>query len=340
VTIVGSNPSSTLPIHPGFGLAPEQFSIRMVSQGAPWLEDRSGMSSTLVNGRPVQQQQLVHGDIISAGQLSLIFVGEELLQKQPVSTAAVPPPVQHTQTTDVPAAAQQVAHLPQRVPQTAVVSGYVPQLGQEIVAAVLTPEATQMQSSGQPTSLPPLSEKAVAEAMLSLRANNNRPVFFDPTVNDKPLPELPHRPQLKMKELLEQFINAQNPPAAPVQLAQHHYSAPPPTIAEPMQVAQAAEPTILPAQQATASVVVGAPLQIPAICLDGIKTLSNHSTPLPAIRSDPAPATAPLDTGNKKKNKKLLFSGGLLGILSTVMVLAAKFGYVNLPWLTQIIGGN
>jgi hypothetical protein len=419
VTTVGSHPSSTLPVHPGFGLAPEQFSILMSAQGHPWLEDRSGIASTLINGRPVQQQQLVHGDIISAGQLSLIFVGEELLQQQRQAnhTAAVPQPVQRPQTSAVPSPAVQqqvpaaytgavpppavqqvpaaytgavpppavqqvpaaytgavpppavqqvpaaytgavpppavqqvpaaytgavpppaVQQVPAAytgaVPPPAVVTGYVPQLDHSVVAAALTPEAREIQSSGQPTSLPPLSEKSVAEAMLSLRASN-RPVFFDPAANNTPLPELPNPPKVTMKELLEQFINAQTPPVPelPHQPQERTAANVLPTVVQATQIPH------LPAKEATASVAVSAPLKIPAIPLDGIKTLSN-SSPLPAIRQDPAPMTAPLTPLGKKKSKKLLLSGGLIGVLTTVAVLATKLGYLNLPWLSQLVGGH
>jgi hypothetical protein len=135
VTTIGSNPTSTVPIHPGFGLAPEQFSIRLAAEGTPWLEDRTGMASTLINGRPVQQQQLVHGDIISAGQLALVFMGEEVQPRQPTGTQAVPPPQPHYNTAAVPQPQQHYATASVPQPQQHYATASVPQPQQHYATA-------------------------------------------------------------------------------------------------------------------------------------------------------------------------------------------------------------
>lgn len=86
---IGTSPANEIPIAAGLGLAPVHFQLQPWESGY-FLEDGGSGLGTLVNGKPVSWVPLNHGDVISAGNLTMTYqTAEETETVEP----PVPPPV-------------------------------------------------------------------------------------------------------------------------------------------------------------------------------------------------------------------------------------------------------
>jgi pSer/pThr/pTyr-binding forkhead associated (FHA) protein len=72
--ILGESPSCDIPLAAGNGLAPRHFEIEPTADGGFILRDISEGSGLSLNGHPVKEQALQHGNVITAGNLSLGFL--------------------------------------------------------------------------------------------------------------------------------------------------------------------------------------------------------------------------------------------------------------------------
>jgi predicted component of type VI protein secretion system len=72
--ILGESPSCDIPLAAGNGLAPRHFEIEPTADGGFILRDVSEGSGLSLNGHPVKEQALQHGNVITAGNLSLGFL--------------------------------------------------------------------------------------------------------------------------------------------------------------------------------------------------------------------------------------------------------------------------
>jgi hypothetical protein len=71
--ILGESPSCDIPLAAANGLAPRHFEIEPIADGSYILRDISEGSGLSLNGHPVKEQALQHGNVITAGNLSLGF---------------------------------------------------------------------------------------------------------------------------------------------------------------------------------------------------------------------------------------------------------------------------
>jgi len=71
--ILGESPTCDIPLAASLGLAPRHFEIEPGADGNYIIRDISGGSGIRVNGQAVQEQLLQHGNVISAGNLTLGF---------------------------------------------------------------------------------------------------------------------------------------------------------------------------------------------------------------------------------------------------------------------------
>ena len=102
---VGADLTNEVPVAAHFGLAPVHFRLQPWD-GGHFIEDAGSGRGTLVNGHPVNWKPLVHGDIITAGELEVSYSTENsavLAQKAPTGPVAMPqpPPVIPSPTLDV-----------------------------------------------------------------------------------------------------------------------------------------------------------------------------------------------------------------------------------------------
>lgn len=97
---IGESAINEVPIAPGNGVAAVHFRLQPWVSGH-FIEDAGSGLATLVNGKPVTWAPLKHGDIITAGELKLIFESEDggpVPEFPPETTvplnisAAMPPP--------------------------------------------------------------------------------------------------------------------------------------------------------------------------------------------------------------------------------------------------------
>jgi len=91
---VGADLSNEVPVAAHFGLAPVHFRLQPW-EGGHFIEDAGSGLGTLVNGHPVNWKPLIHGDIITAGELELSYSKENspvLAQKAPPGPVAMPQP--------------------------------------------------------------------------------------------------------------------------------------------------------------------------------------------------------------------------------------------------------
>lgn len=69
---VGEDPACEVPISPGLGIAPVHFTLEPW-EGGHFIQDAGSGSRTLVNGEVTNWRPLVHGDLITAGELTLAY---------------------------------------------------------------------------------------------------------------------------------------------------------------------------------------------------------------------------------------------------------------------------
>src|SRR5688572_20946557 len=72
---IGESAANEIPIAAGHGLAAVHFRLQPWESGH-FLEDAGSGLNTLVNGQPVSWAPLKHGDVITAGELSLTYESE------------------------------------------------------------------------------------------------------------------------------------------------------------------------------------------------------------------------------------------------------------------------
>ena len=78
---LGESSTCDIPLAAGLGLAPTHFEIEPNSEGHYIIRDISGGAGTLVNGEPVLERSLQHGNVIAAGGLQLGFWNTEAPQE-------------------------------------------------------------------------------------------------------------------------------------------------------------------------------------------------------------------------------------------------------------------
>jgi|GEM_PF-2515722 len=78
---LGESSTCDIPLATGLGLAPAHFEIEPNSEGDYIIRDISGGAGTLVNGEPVLERSLQHGNVIAAGGLQLGFWNTEAPQE-------------------------------------------------------------------------------------------------------------------------------------------------------------------------------------------------------------------------------------------------------------------
>ena len=81
---IGADPANDVPVAAHLGLAPIHFRLQPW-EGGHFLEDAGSGLGTLVNGHPVNWKPLTHGDVITAGELEVVYA-----QKASGKTHAVP----------------------------------------------------------------------------------------------------------------------------------------------------------------------------------------------------------------------------------------------------------
>lgn len=69
---VGEDPACEVPISAGLGIAPVHFTLEPW-EGGHFIQDAGSGSRTLVNGEVTNWRPLVHGDLITAGELTLAY---------------------------------------------------------------------------------------------------------------------------------------------------------------------------------------------------------------------------------------------------------------------------
>lgn len=91
---IGESAENEVPIAAGHGMAAVHFRLQPWESGHV-LEDAASGMGTLVNGKPVARLLLKHGDVITAGNVSLIYETETGAagKSLPHEYESVPPPL-------------------------------------------------------------------------------------------------------------------------------------------------------------------------------------------------------------------------------------------------------
>ena len=92
---IGTDLSNEVPVAAHFGLAPAHFRLQPW-EGGYFIEDAGSGLGTLVNGHPINWKPLIHGDVIAAGNLEVIYSQQAQpslpgVPTQPIRLAGVRP---------------------------------------------------------------------------------------------------------------------------------------------------------------------------------------------------------------------------------------------------------
>ncbi len=195
----GSDAANGIMIPAVYGVAPSHFAIWQQDQEYLLRDSGSGFG-LWVNGQPIQQTRLAHGDIISAGQLHLTFQ-----QSMPVNLAAAPMPfagVAGEPVTGVaparpaPYAFAQVLERPVNAPAA---------VGVSAPAAPVAPAVSSQAARVAPASLQPASQRAApafAEAKFEVVE----------TAEPIPPPKRPHEAETLRLEPTERIRRSEGEP--------------------------------------------------------------------------------------------------------------------------------